>query len=63
MLIRMLDRSLNNLPRNKIGFVVEVNHAVNLRRIRLGAADRAFFVDFVDENVNSLADFGLQSGR
>src|SRR5690554_4704775 len=52
---------LYNLAWLQVGFTVEVNHAVDFRGVGLGAADGAFFVYFVNQHINGLADLGLQA--
>src|SRR5690554_2738372 len=63
VLVGMFYYRLDNLAWLQFGFTVEVDHAVNFRSVGLGAADGAFFVNFINQHINGLANFGLQACR
>src|SRR5690625_6777970 len=42
---------------------IEINQAVDLRRIGVASADRAFMVHFIDQHFQRTADFLLQTRR
>jgi len=63
MLIGMLYDSLHNLTGNEFGFIVQVDHAINLWRIGLRATDRTLFINFINQHINGTTDFRLKTRR
>src|SRR5690554_560317 len=62
VLVGVLHYGPDNLAWLQLGLAIEVDHAVDFRGVGLGAADGAFFVYFVNQHINGLADLRLQAG-
>ena len=51
----MFNLNFNQITRFAVKELIQVHHAVNVRRVGVGAADSAFFIHFVDQNRHAAA--------